>query len=40
MNLKTIRQKFDLTQKEAALITGVPLRTFSRYENDEIMETF
>lgn len=35
MNLKTIRQKFDLTLKEAALITGVPLRTFSRYENDE-----
>lgn len=33
MSLKTIRQKFDLTLKEAALITGVPLRTFSRYEN-------
>lgn len=35
MNLKAIRQKFDLTLKEAASITGVPLRTFSRYENDE-----
>lgn len=35
MNLKEIRQKFNLTLKEAAAVTGVPLRTFSRYENDE-----
>ena len=36
MTLKDIRKKCNLTQKEAADIAGISLRTFVSYENDEI----
>lgn len=32
MNLKEIRKAYAITQKEAAKSTGVPLRTYMRYE--------
>lgn len=35
MNLKEIRTNYNLSQKEAAAIVGVPVRTFRRYETDE-----
>lgn len=35
MNLKKIRLSGDITQQEASMILGVPLRTYIRYENDE-----
>ena len=35
MILKDIRKQYGLTQKEAANIAGVPLRTYVRYEKDE-----
>ena len=35
MNLKEIRKNCKLTQKEASNIVGMPLRTFSLYENNE-----
>lgn len=35
MSLKDIRKQYNLTQKEAADIAGVPLRTYVRYEKDE-----
>ena len=34
MVLKEIRKKFNLTQKEAASMLGVSLRSFKSYEND------
>lgn len=35
MNLKEYRAKLGITVKEASSISGVPLRTYNRYENDE-----
>lgn len=35
MTLLETRKQFKLSQKEAASIAGVPLRTFLRYEKDE-----
>lgn len=35
MILKDTRKQYGLTQKEAADIAGVPLRTYVRYEKDE-----
>ena len=35
MTLKEIRKKCKLTQKEAAEIVGIPLRTYVNYENNE-----
>lgn len=35
MNLKELRTQGHLTQKKASEITGLPLRTYIRYENDE-----
>ena len=34
MELKDLRLGYNLSQKEAALILGVPERTYRRYEND------
>lgn len=34
MNLKDIRKQKGLTQKQAALLIGVPYRTYLRYEED------
>ncbi len=36
MNLKELRTQGHLTQQKASEITGLPLRTYIRYENDEI----
>ena len=33
MNLKELRNSYGITQKEAALVANVPLRTYSRYES-------
>ena len=33
--LKEIRNKLGITQKEASIITGIPLRTYINYELDE-----
>ena len=38
MNLKELRIANDLTQKECALLLNVPLRTYIRYETEEIKE--
>lgn len=38
MNLKEIRKNSDITQQEASVILGVPLRTYIRYENDSKYE--
>lgn len=35
MNLKELRTQGHLTQQKASEITGLPLRTYIRYENDE-----
>ena len=35
MTLKEIRKNCKLTQKEAAEIIGMPLRTYVSYESDE-----
>lgn len=35
MNLLDIRNQFNLSQKEASVITNMPLRTFIRYEKDD-----
>lgn len=35
MELKEIRKNCNLTQKEASIVVGMPLRTFSLYESDE-----
>ena len=35
MNLLNIRNQFNLSQKEASVITNMPLRTFIRYEKDD-----
>ena len=35
MRLKEVRKSYGLTQKEAALLVGVPLRTYVRYEDEE-----
>ena len=35
MTIKDIRKKNKLTQVEASRITGIPLRTYKMYENDE-----
>lgn len=35
MVLKEVRNKFNLSQLEAANVVGVPLRTYSRYESDD-----
>ena len=35
MSLKELRKKYGLTQKEAADIVGISLRTYFSYENDE-----
>ena len=35
MVLKEIRNKYGITQKEAASLIGVPYRTYVRYEEDE-----
>lgn len=35
MNLKELRKKHGLTQKEAASLIGVPYRTYIRYEENE-----
>ena len=35
MNLKEVREQYGLSQREAAKIVGVPVRTFRRYEIDE-----
>lgn len=35
MVLKEVRNKFNLSQVDAAKIVGVPLRTYLRYEKDE-----
>ena len=34
MSLKEIRKQFNLSQSQAAIIAGVPLRTYIRYESD------
>ena len=39
MTLKELRKKHRITQKEAALIVGVPYRTYIRYEDDEAYQT-
>ena len=39
MTLRELRKKQGLTQKEAADFVGVPLRTYSNYENDPTKET-
>ncbi|MDY6391353.1 MAG: polysaccharide biosynthesis protein [Bacilli bacterium] len=36
MDLKQLRKNCNLTQKEAAEIVGMPLRTYVLYENDEV----
>lgn len=33
--IKTLRNEKGLTQSKAAELTGIPLRTFKMYENDE-----
>lgn len=38
MNLKEIRKKAKITQKQAAELVNVPLRTYFRYENDKKYE--
>lgn len=35
MTIKEIRKKNKLTQVDASRITGIPLRTYKMYENDE-----
>ena len=35
MTLKEIRKNCNLTQKEAAEVVGMPLRTYVAYEGDE-----
>lgn len=35
MNLLEIRQKYGLTQSQAALSLGIPVRTYIRYEKDD-----
>ena len=35
MKLIELRQKYNLSQKDAAQIAGIPLRTYIRYEQDE-----
>ena len=35
MNLKELRKQFNISQLEAANIAGVPLRTYTRYENKD-----
>lgn len=35
MNLKDYRIKLGITAKEASLVSNVPLRTYTRYENDD-----
>lgn len=35
MTIKDVRKKIKLTQVEASKITGIPLRTYKIYENDE-----
>lgn len=35
MNLKELRCQGNITQREASEITGIPLRTYLRYENDD-----
>ena len=35
MNLKELRKKYKITQKEAASIVGIPYRTYIRYEEEE-----
>ena len=35
MNIKEIRKQNGLTQKQAALLVGIPYRTYLRYEEDE-----
>lgn len=35
MELKETRQRYNLSQLQASNITGVPLRTYVRYENDD-----
>ena len=35
MNLKELRKQNDITQKEAALMVGIPYRTYIRYEENE-----
>ena len=35
MNIKDIRKQNHLTQKEAALLVGIPYRTYLRYEENE-----
>ena len=39
MTLKELRKKHKLTQKEAALIVGIPYRTYIRYEDDELYQS-
>ena len=36
MNLKEIRNEFGLSQQQAADIVGIPLRTYVRYESDDM----
>lgn len=35
MELKEMRTLKNLTQKEASILTGIPLRTYKNYENDK-----
>ena len=35
MTIKELRNKMGITQVEAVKLTGIPLRTFKLYENDE-----
>lgn len=35
MNLREIRKSGNITQQEASVILGIPLRTYIRYENEE-----
>ena len=39
MTLKEVRKEYELTQAQAAEIIHMPLRTFSRYENDSKYES-
>lgn len=38
MTLKELRKRNNISQKEAAALIGIPIRTYSRYENEEKYE--
>ena len=35
MDLKEIRKRYNITQKEASLFLDIPMRTYARYENEK-----